>query len=1558
MRFYSYLGGGVNCNLWGQDTIAQPYEILDRFGNRYDIGDIEAPHSLSGIMRCNPDVVPECASFSFQTDYYPPFDGPDYAEMRNVICQVLRDLSCSIIASPDPCTELPPTVRIKVDAVTTAGVLGAASSYYYNYSNNAETMTSYAHGNVWRVINGGMNHLPLPTIISTDPNTNLYHGFMRFNPNFNWNFNMVDTTFANNGTSNSYDMYQVVLHEVVHMLGIASWISANGSSLVSPAATAPFGLYTRFDRYLQEHASGNPLLTNTDDCYDIDFTGNATLITGGCDQIDFQAADFSTTNMYIYTPSSWEQGSSMSHFGNDACTTNAYLMHASIHNNTAGHAIRRPTNGEWHALCEIGYELSASYGDGAFPFHTNQNGVPIPNCGQQHAGNDDLGPACNQEYILNCDFPYVISIADILANDVNVLPNIDCVETVVGNVTFNPVDATSTEIVITDAQPGLNVLAYIPTGTNGEPANMTLIYLQSRLCCQESADTCNVVINPEIILPATCPVNNTGDYVNILNACPEFSNEGWSNAFGTSNYFNASPYPGGPSPLSGTMLGFRTHPQPSGTTALNGEGISAGVNIEPDKRYIGSIVKALEPEHPSGNRPNLEWFYVDLTNDLVPQVVQTFNTPIDALNVYTETNVTLQQWHQAFFCIEPLDTAYCNALIYGNNLTYTGGINGVQNNSYTMIDRLDIMPDIFPPDTTLIDTASVCCVKFLLGDTLCQTLPNLSYAWESLDATQTPNAWLPIDTVHTPYYEVERCDTGCVWFRLLRGIHTTAALPVLGNTWQCIADTAYFRICVSNADTTITDDYDLNCCLAIADSTYTYFDPAGNLVAIDHPAATPHYTATAADLDWTPSSHPLGAAAGTAADPIYINGTITIPTGIIITMTGLHINFGPHGRVQVRANGRLTADNCRLDGLPQCQTMWQGIQAEGLSLSNVGRVYLRNGTRLRHAIIGTANMLMPLFQFADIQAITLSDPTMMLNPLTTLLPQPWQPTAMNSAGGLIDILDSQVQDCFTGAMVAWRSFPNSACSFQQSLFDYSGSQWYPFNELQARPEMGIFGLRVHEVGTVLYNEFRQLKYGVRCASVDAFKPVGNEFRQCHIGIAVSQPSYNALHATSILENTFFNCIIGLQTNGSDQTVVADNEVNPGTLSAGPLPKSIGFYFRGSNFDAHNNHINRTGFGVVLTDNDADGSFVGGNVINQTAFGITAQGDNTGVEIKCNHLIAYQKRGIDIRQYATTAENGDLGQQGLCDIDDPAANTFLPATGAFDLFFDDHSNILIYEDVVATALTKGYGTIDLGDCVCTDCDNIDVVVFCDMLGLTPISEIGGIGDEVRKNRELSKWLYAYISEGDYTAAYQLLHDYQSSATRRRLIDQKIVEGKLDSAQWLLDQQALQSEEQVRFREYEQLQIDLAADGRDWTNLNPAEIAQLNTIALSRTKTAFKAQTALMVARGQQFESPLPDDGDGMAWHTVFKADDDTADGTIGDFMPNPADDIAQFNYRLLDGSTAELVVYDYTGRTIERTQLTGSGNYTLDMGRYTAGIYLYSVVADDNELKSGKLIIIK
>ncbi|MBK8474574.1 MAG: hypothetical protein IPL33_21700 [Sphingobacteriales bacterium] len=58
-----------------------------------------------------------------------------------------------------------------------------------------------------------------------------------------------------------------------------------------------------------------------------------------------------------------------------------------------------------------------------------------------------------------------------------------------------------------------------------------------------------------------------------------------------------------------------------------------------------------------------------------------------------------------------------------------------------------------------------------------------------------------------------------------------------------------------------------------------------------------------------------------------------MPTTPIVTIDGLYFEFGSKGRIQVlctnQHGGKLTLDNCVLNGDPICQTMWQGIRVQG-----------------------------------------------------------------------------------------------------------------------------------------------------------------------------------------------------------------------------------------------------------------------------------------------------------------------------------------------------------------------------------------------------------------------------------------------------------------------------------------------------------------------------------------------------------------------------------------------------------------------------------------------------
>ena len=140
------------------------------------------------------------------------------------------------------------------------------------------------------------------------------------------------------------------------------------------------------------------------------------------------------------------------------------------------------------------------------------------------------------------------------------------------------------------------------------------------------------------------------------------------------------------------------------------------------------------------------------------------------------------------------------------------------------------------------------------------------------------------------------------------------------------------------------------------------------------------------------------------------------------------------------------------------------------------------------------------------------------------------------------------------------------------------------------------------------------------------------------------------------------------------------------------------------------------------------------------------------------------------------------------------------------------------------------------------------------------------------------------------------------------------------------------------------------------ITPAEQSLLTDIANSRTKTAFKAQTCLYVARGIEFPVLLPTDaGD----YTVFKNDETTAlQDKVSAAIPNPTANETSFNYQLETNETAKLSVFDLNGRLLHQNTLTGNGTYVLNTAQMPTGMYIYTISINGTEQTRAKLTIIK
>ena len=308
-------------------NLDSPLQIFDDFGNSYSLEDVTQPGNRMQLFPCDFEAgTVNGANFNFQVDFFdPPGVGfnagtPAAAAARDVVCQVLTDISFMLDASPT-CNGLPPTLRIQIlpslsDWTPPSITLGLASAYHYNYSTPNGTKPGITHNSVWRTINGGEDPTSFPFIVGDF----LYHGSMRFNfhPNINWNYDMTNMTFVNAATN--VDFYQVVLHETMHMLGISSLINNNGNSKWQPflGYNPPgTGLYSRYDKYLFNiDPTAAPLILNADNCYQTGFNQPVSCLTAGCNSnVRFLAAFAPFANLGIYDPNTWSGGSSISHFG-------------------------------------------------------------------------------------------------------------------------------------------------------------------------------------------------------------------------------------------------------------------------------------------------------------------------------------------------------------------------------------------------------------------------------------------------------------------------------------------------------------------------------------------------------------------------------------------------------------------------------------------------------------------------------------------------------------------------------------------------------------------------------------------------------------------------------------------------------------------------------------------------------------------------------------------------------------------------------------------------------------------------------------------------------------------------------------------------------------------------------------------------------------------------------------------------------------------------------------------------------------------------------------------
>jgi len=136
---------------------------------------------------------------------------------------------------------------------------------------------------------------------------------------------------------------------------------------------------------------------------------------------------------------------------------------------------------------------------------------------------------------------------------------------------------------------------------------------------------------------------------------------------------------------------------------------------------------------------------------------------------------------------------------------------------------------------------------------------------------------------------------------------------------------------------------------------------------------------------------------------------------------------------------------------------------------------------------------------------------------------------------------------------------------------------------------------------------------------------------------------------------------------------------------------------------------------------------------------------------------------------------------------------------------------------------------------------------------------------------------------------------------------------------------------------------------------SEEEQLLEIAESGTKTSYKAQTLLYLAKTIEFPVALPalaNGGDNR--YTSFKNLQDK----VSAIYPNPSNHTATLSYDLDTRETALFILYSPIGQILDTATFIGSGKYLIDVHKYTDGLYFYSVSINGKPFISNKFVIVK
>lgn len=1089
-----------------------------------------------------------------------------------------------------------------------------------------------------------------------------------------------------------------------------------------------------------------------------------------------------------------------------------------------------------------------------------------------------------------------------------------------------------------------------------EPAGICIDFLGCNVICNNTIQR-----QPCIYSSTPLPTGIAG----IFYAC-DFPIFGWGQSAGTCDYFENSPL-NPDDDMTGSIGVFGgndsfSYPDPiipflTIWVYPRSEVPFLVANIQPNTNYLLSYVRRsvnninittgaaplpliaeydLEPTHLEIATYNWENLPCVSSSQVLSQLPLTGSVSLLSDNHFGGANPEFA-WKQIIAAVTTGNTPTHNALYcyIRRDISPEGGY-------YIQIDHFEMIPDIFISNQTVNMTCNETSVT--IGDpSLCANtdLLNMRYRWsESTDGGNTWTALFSFDNQTS--------------IAVAPDVPTQYKLTRYFPDFFIAPDGTQVPISTING---ITGTVVKNAIITVI----PYYQGFGG--SLD-------YTATnSAPTLWTNGSNQLNNS-NTATTPLLFGGTLTIPTGVNIVISGMNIEFGPSARIVVQPGATLSLQNCHLTGT--CNQMWQGIQAYGNSSGNFGRITTPNDGStniIEHAVTGICTFQYPILNFTTINNSLASIPdfnalTGIVNLVFTNL---WTPGVINTANAQLQLHNVRFVDCFMGINNSWT--PSNNDVYENCLFTTTGTGLrFPFTGF-SRGEAGIFAV-FNQTMLIEGCSFQNMKFGTRTNGTQNLTMIPETvtttpciFNNCLVGISSRNFTNTAFPNCTITDNTFINCGTAIQTQGSNATIRRNN------ISNGQGTVSMGVFSLGSTFTIANNNISNTTIGVAVTDDDLAGGRVFGNNIQNTNGAIMSVGSNLITQIQCNNLVNYNYYAIASVPWAVAAQIGDLADQGNCvptPFVQPAANVFTPpATGAIldDVYlFPINTSQFFYRDF-DDQLPWTDPNFSMSPGVYQSCGAVSPFLnstYCGSISpMIPSGDVKNLTDIHLRDLMTCAWAKEYGMAKDTANLLAFLQELNTPVAQRYLLQYELQQKNLPIVNQLLQLLPLDREEDISYHYFYDLLYRLEQEQRTFFEITPEEESALLQIADSRSQTAFKAQTMLYLARGLEFEVTLPE----LNWQTAFKNGKPDNNRTVL-LQPNPAQNQVTVTYNLDNQAQSpqaqvQLYFYNVSGKLVYQTTLQGAGTESISVNAFQAGIYFCQIIAGSGKILSHqKLVIVK